>query len=105
MANSGSIGLDNENSEFVRKAKVSVILHIAKREQWERAMLEGIYSGDTLDSQGFIHCSTIQQIVKVANALFLAQKGLVLLWIAANKVQSDMKVLEARNFILTSMDL
>jgi len=47
--------------------------------------------GDTLDSQGFIHCSTIQQIVKVANALFLAQKGLVLLWIAANKVQSEIR--------------
>jgi len=70
---------------------VSVILHITKREQWEKAMLEGIYRGDTLDSQGFIHCSTSQQTVKVANALFRAQKGLVLLCIATNKVQSEIR--------------
>jgi uncharacterized protein (DUF952 family) len=90
-ANSESIGFDYENSEFVRETKVSVILHIAKIEQWEKAMIEGVYRGDTLDSQGFIHCSTPQQTVKVANALFLAQKGLVILCIAANKVQSEVR--------------
>lgn len=70
---------------------MSVILHIAKREQWEMATLEGAYRGDTLDSEGFIHCSTIQQVVKVANAQFLAQKGLVLLCIEANEVQSEIR--------------
>jgi len=70
---------------------VSIVLHITKREQWEKAKLEGVYRGDTLDSQGFIHCSTSQQIVKVANALFPAQKGLMLLCIATNKVQSEIK--------------
>jgi uncharacterized protein (DUF952 family) len=75
----------------LRKARVSVILHIAKREQWEKAKLEGVYRGDTLDSQGFIHCSTSKQIVKVANALFRAQKGLVLLYIATSKVQSEIR--------------
>ena len=33
---------------------MNVILHIAKREQWEKSKLEGVYRGDTLDSQGFI---------------------------------------------------
>jgi uncharacterized protein (DUF952 family) len=61
------------------EGRVSIIQHITKREQWEKAMLEGFYRGDTLDSLGFTHCSTLQQTVKVANALFLAQKGLVLL--------------------------
>jgi uncharacterized protein (DUF952 family) len=70
---------------------VSIIQHITKREQWEKAMVAGFYRGDTLDSQGFIHCSTPQQTIKVANAMFLAQKGLVLLYIAANKVQSEIK--------------
>jgi uncharacterized protein (DUF952 family) len=86
-----SIGLDYEDSAFVRKARVSVILHITKREQWEKAMLDGVYRGDTLDSQGFIHCSTSQQIVKVANALYRAQKGLVLLCVATSKVQSEIR--------------
>jgi len=70
---------------------VSVIFHITKRGHWEKAKLEGIYRGDTLGSQGFIHCSTSQQVVKVANALHHAQKGLVLVCIAANKVQSELK--------------
>ena len=70
---------------------MSVILHIAKREYWEKAKLEGVYRGDTLDSYGFIHCSTSTQIVKVANDLFGAQKGLVLLYIVTSKVQSKIK--------------
>ena len=70
---------------------MSVIFHITKRGHWEKAKLEGVYSGDTLGSQGFIHCSTSSQVVKVANALYPAQKGLVLVCIAANKVQSELK--------------
>jgi uncharacterized protein (DUF952 family) len=70
---------------------LSTIVHIAKREQWEKAVLEGVYRGETLDSQGFIHCSTSQQIIKVANALFHAQHGLVLLCIETNKVQAEIR--------------
>jgi uncharacterized protein (DUF952 family) len=70
---------------------MSVILHITRRKQWEKAKLTGVYRGDTLDSQGFIHCSTPQQIVKVANALFHGQKGLVLLYIATSRVQSEIR--------------
>ena len=70
---------------------MSVILHVARHEEWEKAKLEGIYRGYTLDSQGFIHCSTSKQIVKVANALFRGQKGLLLLYIAKRKVQSEIR--------------
>jgi uncharacterized protein (DUF952 family) len=70
---------------------LSTIFHIAKREQWEKALLEGVYRVNTLDSQGFIHCSTFQQIIKVANAVFHAQKDLVLLCIATNKVQAEIR--------------
>jgi uncharacterized protein (DUF952 family) len=75
----------------LRKVRVRIILHITKREQWEKAKLEGVYRGDTPNSQGFIHCSTSQQIVKVANALYHAQRELVLLCIATNRVQSEIK--------------
>ena len=70
---------------------MSVILHITKREYWEKAKLQGVYRGDTLDSYGFIHCSTSKQIVKVANNLFHSQKGLVLLYIVTSKVRSKIK--------------
>ncbi len=75
----------------MRNVRVGTILHITRREQWEKAKLEGVYRGDTLDSQGFIHCSTFQQIVRVANALYRAQRGLVLLCIASSRVQSEIK--------------
>jgi uncharacterized protein (DUF952 family) len=76
---------------------VSVILHIVKREKWENAKSEGVYRGDTLDSRGFIHCSTSKQIVKVANTLFRAQKGLVLLYISTSRVQSEIRYESAGN--------
>jgi uncharacterized protein (DUF952 family) len=76
---------------ILRKARVSIILHITKRKQWEKAKLEGVYRGDTLDSYGFIHCSTSEQIIKVANDLFRAQKGLVLLCIITSKVRSKIR--------------
>ncbi len=68
-----------------------VILHITKREQWEQAKQLGIYRSDTLDSEGFIHCSTPQQVIRVANILFHAQKGLVLLYIDSDKVQAEIR--------------
>ncbi|MFQ6101804.1 MAG: DUF952 domain-containing protein [Anaerolineae bacterium] len=70
---------------------MSLILHITKREQWERAESAGVYRGDTLDSEGFIHCSTPQQVIILANALFHAQKGLVLLCIASERVKAEIR--------------
>jgi uncharacterized protein (DUF952 family) len=70
---------------------VNIILHVTKRERWEEARRDGVYRGDTLGSQGFIHCSTPEQIVKVANALFYAQEGLVLLCINVDRVESEIR--------------
>lgn len=70
---------------------MNTILHITQREQWEQAKLVGIYRRDTLDSEGFIHCSTQTQVVKVANTLFRNQKGLVLLCINSNKVKAEIR--------------
>ena len=70
---------------------MNVILYITKRESWEQARLTGIYRGDTLGSEGFIHCSTPQQVIKVANALFHAQEGLVLLCIESDKVRAEVR--------------
>lgn len=71
--------------------KFSMILHITKREQWEQAKEVGIYRSDTLDTEGFIHCSTPQQIVRTANRFFQNQKELVLLCIEPEQVQAEIK--------------
>jgi uncharacterized protein (DUF952 family) len=46
---------------------VALICHITQRKDW-----------DTLHSQGFIHCSTLQQVIPVANLLFRGKADLVL---------------------------
>lgn len=39
--------------------------------------------------EGFIHCSTSDQVVQVANARFRGQSGLVLLFIDTDKVAAE----------------
>ncbi len=70
---------------------MSIILHITQREQWEQAKLVQVYRGDTLDSVGFIHCSTPLQVIKVANTFFPSQEGLLLLCIDSDKVQAEIR--------------
>jgi len=70
---------------------MSIILHITQRQTWEQAKLNQVYRGDTLVSEGFVHCSTPLQLVKVANTFFLNQKGLILLCIDSDKVQAEIK--------------
>ena len=68
-----------------------MILHIATREQWEAAQLEGVYHGDTLATQGFIHTSEPHQVLGVANTLFAGQSGLVLLCIDPDRLTSELR--------------
>jgi uncharacterized protein (DUF952 family) len=70
---------------------MNTIFHITQRQQWEQANLIGSYRGDTLDSEGFIHCSKATQIIKVANRFFPHQQGLILLAIDSNQVQAEIR--------------
>jgi uncharacterized protein (DUF952 family) len=74
---------------------MSKIWHITTRQQWEQAKLAQVYRSDSLKSEGFIHCSTPQQVIKVANAFFSGQQGLVLLSIDSAKVEADIRYEEA----------
>ncbi len=66
-----------------------MILHIARRDQWQQAQEIGSYRGDTLDSEGFIHCSKFDQISKVATERFRGRDDLVLLAIDPDRVQAE----------------
>ena len=63
-----------------------MILHITTRDKWEEAASSRLYYDQALDEEGFIHCSTPQQIIASANKHFYGREGLVLLAIAAEKV-------------------
>lgn len=68
-----------------------VIFHIARREQWTCAKQSGVYGSDTVGTEGFLHASLPRQVIRVANRLFRGRKGLVLLWIDPEKVQSQIR--------------
>jgi uncharacterized protein (DUF952 family) len=68
-----------------------LILHIARHEDWEQALIKGEYSPESLTFEGFIHCSTPEQIIRVANANFKNKRGLVLLCIDSSKVKADIR--------------
>jgi uncharacterized protein (DUF952 family) len=70
---------------------MDIILHIARQDDWEKARRAGSYQAGTLASQGFIHCSTPEQVVPVANALFPGQEDLVLLCIDTRKTGAEIR--------------
>ncbi|MDX8365379.1 DUF952 domain-containing protein [Cytobacillus sp. IB215665] len=65
-----------------------MILHIIEKEAWFKAQREGIYTPSSIKTDGFIHCSTSEQVVDVANFLYKGHTDLVLLCIDPNKVEA-----------------
>jgi uncharacterized protein (DUF952 family) len=65
-----------------------MILHITSRAEWIAAQPSGQYESHTLSEDGFIHCSTLEQVLGPANALYKGQPDLVLLCIHPEGVQS-----------------
>jgi uncharacterized protein (DUF952 family) len=65
-----------------------MILHITTKERWETAVVTGSYRDQSLDDEGFIHCSKVQQILGPANEFYRGQSDLVLLCISASEVDA-----------------
>ena len=63
-----------------------MILHIAQECSWLTAVAGGLYRADSLATEGFIHCSTPEQVLGPANERYHGQEGLVLLCIDREKV-------------------
>lgn len=57
----------------------SMIFHITTRSAWQEAHAQGEYTAPSLSVEGFIHCSTLSQILPVAENFYRGQKGLALL--------------------------
>lgn len=68
-----------------------MILHIINKEVWEQSKKVGEYRGDTLATEGFIHCSTPDQVVEVADYVFPGEQDLLLLVIDEHQVTSVIK--------------
>jgi uncharacterized protein (DUF952 family) len=67
------------------------ILHLCTPQAWEEAKRLGTFRAQSLDSQGFIHLSTPDQILAVANNLYRGLAKSVLLWVDPARLQSELR--------------
>ena len=67
------------------------ILHITTRPDWQAALEAGEYRAASLDSEGFIHCSTAEQIAATANRFYAGQSGLLLLHIDPQLLAAEVR--------------
>ncbi len=68
-----------------------MILHITSKAEWLEAQNRGEYVAPSLQSEGFIHCSTEKQVLHVANAFYRGRTDLVLLQLDEAKLTSALK--------------
>jgi uncharacterized protein (DUF952 family) len=71
------------------------IVHLCTRQAWENALAGGEYRADSLEFEGFIHCSRPDQILEVANRYYRQVSDLVLLWIDPEKVTQNIRLEKA----------
>lgn len=68
-----------------------MICHITTRKAWEAARDSGLFQSPEFDDFGFIHCSTPEQVLLVANAFFAGRSGLVMLIVDPARLQSPVR--------------
>jgi uncharacterized protein (DUF952 family) len=68
-----------------------LILHITTRGEWDAAVAAGEYRAPSLDDEGFIHCSTPQQVTHVADWFYRDIPDLVLLCIDPAELTSELR--------------
>ncbi len=70
---------------------MEAIFHIAERSQWQAAQSEDLYQHASLATEGFIHCSTLKQVVWVADKFFRGQSELALLKIDPERLWAELR--------------
>lgn len=68
-----------------------LIFHITTLDNWKQYQQSGNYKPESLDSEGFIHCSTGEQLEDTANRLFGDKDEILLLVIDASMIREDVK--------------
>jgi len=71
--------------------RTEFIYHIANHKDWKEAIENGSYRVSSLASEGFIHCSTAEQLMEVADRLFSGRKDVVVLEIHPYSLPVEVK--------------
>ncbi|WP_440998863.1 DUF952 domain-containing protein [Fodinibius sp. SL11] len=74
-----------------------LLFHITTKELWKQFNKSGSYEPESLETQGFIHCSTGEQVERTANSLFGDKEEILLLVIDATTLHDDVKYEEDEN--------
>jgi len=67
------------------------IVHICRHTDWLSALAGSAYRADSLETEGFIHCSRPDQVLKVVNSFYQEIPDLCLLWIAPEKLNAELR--------------
>jgi uncharacterized protein (DUF952 family) len=70
---------------------MTFIYHIIPDKNWESARKLGEYRAASLETEGFIHCSTQAQVAAVANAFYPGQRDLLLLTIDSARLTAPLQ--------------
>ena len=68
-----------------------MIYHLTTRQAWHGAQQRGEYRAESLETEGFIHCSTRTQILPVAEKFYKGQQGILLLEIDPSLLTSELR--------------
>lgn len=68
-----------------------LLFHITTRDNWDQYKNSGNYQPESLETEGFIHCSTGSQLQDTANRLFGDKDEILLLVIDASMIREDVK--------------
>lgn len=70
---------------------MSQIVHLCAEDEWRAALEAGEYRAASMQTEGFIHCSRPEQILAVANRFYPGQRGLAILWIDMDRLESELR--------------
>lgn len=70
---------------------MAIILHIAERDAWRQSKTNKSYRPEMFAVEGFIHCSTPEQVLGVANTRFRGRPDLLLLTIDTDRVVAEIR--------------
>jgi len=70
---------------------MSILFHIVKKDAWLKALDLNVYEPESLKKEGFIHFSTSDQLLKVANTRFKGQEDLLVLIVAEKSLITDLR--------------
>ena len=71
--------------------RAAMILHIVGESEWVKAVGLGSYAPASLATEGFVHCSTLAQVVATANRFYRGESGLVVLCIEEERLRVELR--------------